>query len=104
MSDSQNYGITESLNNGSASQHGEDGHFGCAVIEQDFGAFVSGGTCGEDVVDQDDGFVLNEGGGVSFDGESVLEVFESFGSAEACLCLGVAGSAEDVMSWNAGSC
>ncbi len=74
------------------------------MIEEDFGAFVGGGSGGEDVVDEDDGFVFNEGGGASFDGESIFEVFESFGSAEACLCLGVAGSAEGVMSWNAGSC
>ena len=62
---------------------------------EDGGAFVGGGSGGEDVVDEEDIAVGGEGSAL-FQRKSSGEIFEALFAAEGRLGSGVAGAAEQV--------
>ena len=65
-------------------------------MEEHLGAFVGGGSGGEDVIEQDDGLVADRAFEAGHGFEGSAEVFQPFGPAEAGLCLGIAVSFECV--------
>lgn len=59
-------------------------------------AFVGSGTCGEDVINEYDGFVQNGGPVSASHLEGSMKVFQSFCPTEACLRFRIAESCQCV--------